>query len=85
MHNNVPAQFFVPFTIVPFDKKDAKKNAERYIDTEFGITIEPSHSSMNNDQKKIDVLAASMLRIREDVISTAKSVFANEVKNVALV
>jgi hypothetical protein len=35
---------------------------------------------MNNNQKKICVLAAAMLRIREDVISTAKRVFANDVK-----
>ena len=78
--NKVPAQLFVPFTFIPFVKKDAKKHALKFIDTEYGLTIEPCLSSMNNNQKKIETLEKAILRIRQDIIDTSKNVFADEVK-----
>jgi hypothetical protein len=83
--NNVPPQVLLHFTIVSFDEKDAKKFALKYIDTEYGLTIESRLSSINNNQKKIDTLAEAMLGIRDYVINMAKSVFANETKVVALI
>ena len=61
-------------------KKDAKKHALKFIDTEYGLTIEPCLSSMNNNQKKIETLEKAILRIRQDIIDTSKNVFADEVK-----
>ena len=61
-------------------KKGWKKQLSKYIDTEYGLTIEPSLSSINNDQKNIEILEKAILRIRQDIIDTAKKVFAGEIK-----
>ncbi len=78
--NKVPPQLLVPFTFIPFVKKDAKKHALKSIDTEYGLTIKPCLSSMNNNQKKIDTMEKAILRIRQDIIDTSKNFFADEVK-----
>ena len=61
-------------------KKDAKKHALKFIDTEYGLTIKPCRSSMNNNQKKIETLEKAILRIRQDIIDSSKNFFADEVK-----
>jgi hypothetical protein len=51
--NKVPAQLFVPFTFILFVKKDAKKHASKFINTEYGLMVKPCLSSMNNNQKRL--------------------------------
>jgi hypothetical protein len=78
--NNVPPHVIIPLTIIPFEKKDAEGQASTFIDTEYGITIAPSLSSANSNPSKINILSKALRAIRNDVIETAKKVFANEVK-----
>jgi len=76
----VPPHVIIPLTIIPFEKKDAEGQAFTFIDTEYSLTIAPSLSSANSNSSKIDILSKALLAIRDDVINTAKIVFANEVK-----
>jgi len=67
--------------MIPFVKKNAYSQAYKYFDTEYGLTILPSLSSMKSPQIKIDHLSNKIKDIRDDVINSAKKVYDNEVIN----
>ena len=78
---NLIPQCIIPMTMIPFVKKDANSQANKYVDTQYGLTIAPSLSNMNNLEQKIAFLSKTMLEIRDDVINSAKTVYDSEVQN----
>jgi protein-disulfide isomerase len=77
--NHVAPLVILPLTFISFAKKDTKKQAIKYVDTEYGHTIAPNLSSIPQLQK-IDHLSNKMSEIREDVIQSGKKTYAQDVQ-----
>jgi hypothetical protein len=70
----------VPFTFIPFEKKDIKKNAEKFHDTEYARVLFPALIVRTDKNERVRTLMTLMLDNRKFIKDTAQKIYEDEIK-----
>ena len=70
----------VPYTIIPFEKKDIQRHAERFKDTEYARVLFPALVVRTNRNERVKTLITAMLDNRKFVKNMAQKIHEEEIK-----
>ncbi len=70
----------VPYTIIPFEKKDIQRHAERFKDTEYTRVLLPALVVRTDRNERVETLMTAMLDNRKFVKNTAQKIYEEEIK-----
>ncbi len=71
----------VPFTMIPFEKKNIQKNAEGFQHTQYACVLLPTLVVHTDPNDRIKKLMEAMLENRKFLKKTAQQMYEEEVKN----
>jgi hypothetical protein len=64
----------VPYTIIPFEKKDIQRHAERFKDTEYAHVLFPALVVRTDRNERVETLMTAMLDNRKSVKNMAHNI-----------
>jgi hypothetical protein len=70
----------VPYTIIPFEKKDIRRHAERFEDTEYARVLFPALVVPTDQNERVETLMTAMLDNRKFVKNMAQKIHEEEIK-----